>query len=86
MNTIALSVKNITSVGRWWMRWVARGGSFHWQARPMTDLRNDDQLRRYREIEHQRRHIPRDESQAAPRPKQVVNLAAWRLQRARRTG
>lgn len=72
-----LDVKNLTNIGRWWQRWKLWGGSMGWHARPMQDLRNEEQLRSYRDIEFRRRHTPYGEAQ-------IVNLAAWRLRRARR--
>ena len=72
-----VDVKNLTNVSRWWMRWKLCGGSLFGHARPMQDLRNEEDLRRYREIEFKRRHTPYGDAA-------IVNLAAWRLRRARR--
>jgi hypothetical protein len=72
-----IDVKNLTNVGRWWSRWKMLGGSFFAPPRPMQDLRNEEDLRRYREIEFKRRHTPYGDAA-------IVNLAAWRMRRARR--
>ena len=60
---------------QWWLRWREGGGSHLWHARPLKDLRNDEQLKDYREIELLRRHTPYG--------KRVVNLNAWRFERVR---
>lgn len=70
-----LASKNKLSVARWWLRWREGGGSFSWAARPLKDLRNDEDLRRYRLIELKRRHTPHG--------RKVVNLTARRFERER---
>lgn len=72
-----VDVKNLTNISRWWMRWKLCGGSLFGHARPLQDLRNEEDLRRYRVIEFKRRHTPFGDAA-------IVNLAAWRLRRARR--
>ena len=56
MNTPGfLDRKNSENRARWLWRWHLQGGSRFWSARPLRDLRNDEDLRRYREIEFRRR-------------------------------
>jgi len=74
-----VDAKNTIRKSKWWTRWLRQGGSLHWQARPMQDLRNEEDLRRWREIELKRRHT------RFGGDKGVVNLAQWRLRRARRS-
>lgn len=71
--------KNLTNISRWWGRWKLCGGSLLSQARPMQDLRNEEDLKRWREIEFKRRHTRFGGDNG------VVNLAQWRLRRARRS-
>jgi hypothetical protein len=69
-------LKNQMNKAQWAWRWALQGGSMHWAARPLQDLRNDDDRRLYRMIEFKRRH--------SPFGRRIVNLAAWRFERARR--
>lgn len=76
MNTPGfLDLKNKMLVAAWRWRWALQGGSHHWAARPLQDLRNAEDLRRYRLIEHDRRH--------SPCGKRVVNINAFRFERIR---
>lgn len=70
-----LDLKNSISTAKWRWRWHLQGGSSHWAARSLRDLRNDEDLRRYRCIELKRRHTPFG--------RRVVNLAAFRFERIR---
>lgn len=70
---IFLALKNKLRVAQWWLRWREGGGSMHWVARDLKDLRNDEDRQRYRVIEHQRRH--------SPFGRRVVNLNAFRFER-----
>jgi len=72
-----IDVLNMEHTARWWSRWKLLGGSLFAPPRPMQDLRNEEDLRRYRLIELKRRHTPYGDAA-------IVNLAAWRLRRARR--
>jgi len=78
MNEIGgyLDAKNRENVAGWAWRWHLQGGSKFWVARPLRDLRNDEDLKRWREIELKRRHLSKQ-------VRKVVNLAAWRINRAR---
>jgi hypothetical protein len=71
-----LAVRNSEHVAEWRWRWHLQGGSKHWAARSLKDLRNDEDLKRWRRIEFQRRHTKFGGK--------VVNLAAVRIQRAKR--
>lgn len=70
-----LDAKNRASVAAWAWRWHAQGGSKHWAARPLMDLRNAEDLRRYRGIELKRRR--------SPFGRRVVSLAAFKFERER---
>lgn len=70
-----LNLKNAKNVAAWQWRWALQGGSKHWCARSLLDLRNEEDKRLYRIIELKRRHTPFG--------RRVVNLAAWRFERAR---
>lgn len=70
-----LDLKNQVNVARWRWRWHLQGGSSSWTARPLQDLRNEEDLRRYREIEFDRRHTPFG--------RRVVNINAWKFERIR---
>jgi hypothetical protein len=71
-----LDAKNSRNVAHWRWRWHLQGGSKHWMARSLKDLRNDEDLKRWRNIEFQRRHTKFGGK--------VVNLAAVRIQRGKR--
>lgn len=71
-----LDLKNAMNVAAWKWRWALQGGSTLWAARPLRDLRNEEDLKRYRLVEVKRRHTPFG--------RRVVNLAAWRFERVRR--
>jgi hypothetical protein len=73
-----LELRNADARAAWHMRWRLQGGSFHWQARPYMDLRNQEQLRQWRVIEFKRRATGKSK-----RIEQVVNIAAWKLRRLR---
>lgn len=78
MNTPGfLDAKNSENLARWRWRWHLQGGSSGWSARPLLDLRNAEDLKRYREIELKRRHL-------RPRSRKVVNLTHERFERIRR--
>jgi hypothetical protein len=70
-----LGLKNKMCIAAWQWRWALQGGSHHWAARPLRDLRSDEDLRRYRVIELKRRHTPFG--------RRVVNLNAFRFERIR---
>jgi hypothetical protein len=73
-----LKLRNIDAIAAFHMRWRLQGGSFHWQARPMSDLRDQEQLRQWRLIEHKRRATG-----LSKRAQKVVNIAKWQLRRLR---
>lgn len=70
-----LDLKNQMNVARWQWRWHLQGGSASWSARPLQDLRDDEGLRRYRDIELKRRN--------SPFGRRVVNINAWKFERIR---
>jgi len=73
-----LQRRNGESLARWREKWFLQGGTlFH--ARPLQDLRNEDQLRRWRTIEWQVRQTGK-----SLKTRTVVNLAVWRMSRARK--
>jgi hypothetical protein len=71
-----LDFKNQLNKAQWAWRWAAQGGSFFTEARSLKDLRNDEDRSRWRLIELKRRHLPMG--------RRVVNLAAVRIERARK--
>lgn len=78
MNTPGyLDIKNSENIAKWRWRWHLQGGSSAWSARPLKDLRNDDDLKRYRAAELRRIHI-------RPRSRKVINLTHEMFQRIRR--
>lgn len=70
-----LDLKNQINRAQWAWRWHMQKGSSCWTARPYPDLRNDEDLKRYRVIEHKRRHTPFG--------RRIVNLAAWKFEQIR---
>lgn len=72
-----LYYRNQENRARWMWRWAKQGGSFFTIARDLRDLRNDEDLKRWRAIESKRQHLSKQ-------VRKVVNLAAWRINRARR--
>ena len=78
MNTPGfLDVKNSENRAKWAWRWHLQGGSSGWSARPLRDLRNEEDQKRYREIELKRLHL-------RPRSRKVINLTHELFQRIRR--
>lgn len=73
-----LYARNALRRAQWAIRWSRQGGSMFWAARPLVDLRNEEDLRRYRLIEHKRRQLKR------ARKSKVINLAHERFERIRR--
>lgn len=71
-----LYLRNLQSHAEWAVRWSRQGGSKYCPARPLMDLRNEEDLRRYRIIEFKRRALKRKAT--------VINLAHERMERVRR--
>lgn len=71
-----MDMRNQIARARWMWRWAQQGGSMHWRARDLQDLRNDEDRRRGRHIEFLVRHTP-------VAKKKVISLAAERIRRAR---
>ena len=69
--------KNEANRARWMWRWAQQGGSMHWRARDLLDLRNDEDLKRWRKTEYRLRHTVKSK-------KKVISLAAVRIARAKR--
>lgn len=80
MNDVAnfLQVHNGLRVAQWAIRWSRQGGSKFWSARPLLDLRNDEDHRRYRVIDGKRRQLKH------ARKARVINIAHERIERTRR--
>lgn len=70
--------RNQENKARWYWRWAKQGGSFFTTARDLRDLRNAEDLRRWRTIEFKRRQTGLSKRSHA----KVVNLAAWYLRKA----
>jgi len=71
--------RNQENKARWYWRWAKQGGSFFTTARDLRDLRNAEDLRRWRTIEFKRRRLGK-------KARKVISLAAWRIDRARQVG
>jgi hypothetical protein len=72
-----LDLKNSVNTAKWRWRWHQQAGSYFWVAHNLTDLRDEDQLRRWRWIEHELRRLPRY------RPN-VVNISTARFRKMRK--
>lgn len=72
-----LDAKNDANRARWMWRWAQQGGSIHWKARDLLDLRNEDDLKRWRRLAYALRHTVKSK-------RKVINLAAVRIARAKR--
>lgn len=68
-----LFYRNQENKARWYWRWAKQGGSFFTPARDLRDLRNAEDLKRWRAIEFKRQHT---------RKGKVICLAARRASRA----
>lgn len=72
--------RNNLNLAAWRERWNAFGGSFHWQPlRQYRDLRNEEDLKRWRVIEFKRRQT----GLSKRTHQKVVNLSAWYQRRLR---
>lgn len=72
-----MDMRNQINRARWMWRWAQQGGSMHWRARDLQDLRNDEDRRRGRHIDFLVRHTKGAK-------KKVISLAAVRIARARK--
>lgn len=54
-----LALRNSLNRARWAWRWAQQGGTYFTTARPLQDLRNDDDMVRWRKIEHARSKLAR---------------------------
>lgn len=72
-----LDLKNSRNLARWRWRWHLQAGGRFWIAHDLRDLRNEDDLQRWRLIEFKRRHLP-------VKVRKVVSVAAWRIANAKR--
>lgn len=78
MNTPGfLDLKNSVNHAKWRWRWHRQGGSRFWIARDLTDMRDEDQLRRWRYIETEARQLRRYW-------KPVTHIATARLRKMRK--
>jgi hypothetical protein len=78
MNTPGLlDLKNSVNHARWRWRWHQQGGSHFWTAHSLTDMRDEDQMRRWRYIEHEVRRLPRYQPN-------VVNIATAKFRKLRK--
>jgi hypothetical protein len=75
-----LQVHNGLRRAQWAIRWSRQGGSMFWHARPLEDLRSEEDQRRYRVIEGKRRQLKRSRGRKA----KVLNLTHERIERVRR--
>ena len=75
-----IDLLNSENLTRWRCRWAVQGGSAHWHAHPLPDLRIEEDKRRYRLIEHLRRSALK----SGRKVKKVINLAHERFERKRR--
>lgn len=69
--------RNQENKARWYWRWAKQGGSFFTTARDLRDLRNEEDLSRWRKTEFKLRHTPKSK-------RKIINLAAVRIARAAR--
>ena len=70
-----MDMRNQINRARWMWRWAQQGGSMHWRARDLQDLRNDEDRKRWRHLQFLVRHTP-------VAKKKVVNLAEVRIRNA----
>jgi hypothetical protein len=70
-----LQKRNSERLAQWAIRWSRQGGSKFWGARPLADLRDQEDHRRYRVIEGKRRRAKKAK---------VINIAHERIERTRR--
>ena len=75
-----LQVHNGLRRAQWAIRWARQGGSKFWSARPLEDLRNEEDMRRYRVLDGKRRALKRHRGRRA----KVINIAHERMERVRR--
>jgi len=54
-----LALRNSLNRARWAWRWARQGGTYFTTARPLQDLRNDDDMARWRKIEYTRSKLAR---------------------------
>jgi hypothetical protein len=73
-----LQVRNSERLAQWAVRWSRQGGSKFWGARPLADLRDQEDHRRYRVIDGKRRQLKR------AKKAKVINIAHERIERTRR--
>lgn len=79
MNVVGgfLDLKNSVNQAKWRWRWHQQGGSRFWVARDLTDMRDEDALRRWRYIDTEARHLRRYW-------KPVTHIATARLRKMRK--
>jgi len=74
-----MDFKNQINRARWMWAWARQGGSAFIPAHDLQDLRNEEDLERWRKTEFRLRHTPKSKSK-----RKVVSIAAWRIRNARR--
>lgn len=72
-----LDLKNQINRARWMWAWARQGGSPFVRARDLQDLRNEEDLSRWRKTAFKLRHTPKSK-------RKIINLAAVRIARAAR--
>ena len=72
-----LALKNIVNVAMFRWRWHQHGGSPHWRARPLMDLRDAKQLARWRRLDFEARRLRIPPIRADLRAV-VVDLNHWK--------
>lgn len=75
-----LDLSNAENLGKWHWRWHLQGGCMHHRARDLQDLRNDEDMRRWRSIQIRMFQARRQ----LARGKKVVNVAKWKFDRIRK--
>lgn len=82
MNSIGgyLDMKNQENRARWMWAWARQGGSVFVRAHDLQDLRNEEDLERWRRTEFRLRHTAKSKSKS----RKVISFAAVRIARARK--
>jgi ribonuclease D len=72
-----MDMKNQINRARWMWAWARQGGSPFVRAHDLQDLRNEEDLARWRKTQFRLRNTPKSK-------RKVISFAAWRLRNARR--
>jgi hypothetical protein len=74
-----LTAKNSKNLAQWAWRWHLQSGSAHWSARPMKDLRSEEDMRRWRAIFYKAKRLRKQGHCTRP----VINFVRWKFERER---